>query len=107
MTAPMIGNYGINQEDMESGKASVAGVVVRELAREASSWRATGPLREWLEGYGVAVVSEVDTRRLTRHIREKGAMQGVHRDRRRAVRRGAPGRSPRRRAWKDSTSPRA
>jgi len=77
MTAPMIGNYGINPEDMESGKVSVAGVVVRELAREASSWRASGPLREWLEGYGVAVVSEVDTRRLTRHIREKGAMQGV------------------------------
>ena len=77
MTAPMIGNYGINEEDVESARPSVAGVVVRELAREASSWRATGPLREWLEGYRIPIISEVDTRRLTRHIREKGAMQGV------------------------------
>jgi len=77
MTAPMIGNYGINQEDLESKKPMVAGVVVRELSREASSWRATGPLGPWLGGHGIAIVSEVDTRRLTRHIREKGAMQGV------------------------------
>jgi carbamoyl-phosphate synthase small subunit len=77
MTAPMIGNYGINQEDLESAKPMVAGVVVRELSREASSWRATGELGPWLGGHGIAVVSEVDTRRLTRHIREKGAMQGV------------------------------
>jgi carbamoyl-phosphate synthase small subunit len=77
MTAPMIGNYGINQEDLESKRPMVAGVVVRELSRETSSWRASGPLAEWLDGYGIAVVSEVDTRRLTRHIREKGAMQGV------------------------------
>ena len=77
MTAPMIGNYGVNEEDVESSRPSVAGVVVRELAREASSWRATGPLGEWLAGYRIPIVSEVDTRRLTRHIREKGAMQGV------------------------------
>ncbi len=77
MTAPMIGNYGINQEDLESRKPMVAGVVVRELSREASSWRATGALDEWLGGFGIPVVSEVDTRRLTRHIRERGAMQGV------------------------------
>jgi len=77
MTAPMIGNYGINPEDLESRKPMVAGVVVRELSREASNWRATGPLGGWLGGFGIAIVSEVDTRRLTRHIREKGAMQGV------------------------------
>jgi carbamoyl-phosphate synthase small subunit len=77
MTAPMIGNYGINPEDLESKRPMVAGVVVRELSRQASSWRATGPLGEWLDGFGIAVVSEVDTRRLTRHIREQGAMQGV------------------------------
>jgi carbamoyl-phosphate synthase small subunit len=77
MTAPMIGNYGINQDDLESGKPMVAGVVVRELSREASSWRATGTLDQWLRGYRIPVVSEVDTRRLTRHIRERGAMQGV------------------------------
>ncbi len=77
MTAPMIGNYGINQEDLESPKPKVAGVVVRELSRHASSWRATGVLDEWLGGAGIPIVSEVDTRRLTRHIRERGAMQGV------------------------------
>jgi carbamoyl-phosphate synthase small subunit len=77
MTAPMIGNYGINEEDLESKRPMVAGVVVRELSAEASSWRATGPLGGWLDGFGIAILSEVDTRRLTRHIREKGAMQGV------------------------------
>ena len=77
MTAPMIGNYGINTEDLESARPTVAGVVVRELSRLASSWRATGTLDEWLASSGIPVVSEVDTRRLTRHIREKGAMRGV------------------------------
>ncbi len=77
MTAPMIGNYGINQEDLESKRPMVAGVVVRELSREASSWRATGTLDGWLGGHRVPILSEVDTRRLTRHIREQGAMQGV------------------------------
>jgi carbamoyl-phosphate synthase small subunit len=77
MTAPMIGNYGINQEDLESKGPAVAGVVVRELSRMASSWRATGTLEPWLRGFGIAVLSEVDTRRLTRHLRERGAMQGV------------------------------
>ncbi len=77
MTAPMIGNYGINQEDLESRRPMVAGVIVRELSREASSWRATGTLDAWLREFGIPIVTEVDTRRLTRHIREKGAMQGV------------------------------
>ncbi len=77
MTAPMIGNYGINQEDLESQRPMVAGVVVRELSRLASSWRATGTLDRWLGESGIPIVTEVDTRRLTRHIREKGAMQGV------------------------------
>jgi carbamoyl-phosphate synthase small subunit len=77
MTAPMIGNYGINDEDLESQAPTVAGVVVRELSREASSWRATGTLDGWLSGHAIPIVTEVDTRRLTRHIREKGAMQGV------------------------------
>ena len=77
MTAPMIGNYGINGEDLESKGPQVAGVVVRELSREASSWRATGTLDAWLGAARVPIVSEVDTRRLTRHIREKGAMRGV------------------------------
>jgi carbamoyl-phosphate synthase small subunit len=77
MTAPMIGNYGINEEDLESARPMVAGVVVRELSERASSWRATGGLGDWLVERGIPIVSDVDTRRLTRHIREQGAMRGV------------------------------
>ena len=77
MTAPMIGNYGVNDEDLESAGPKVAGVVVRELSQRASSWRATGALGDWLAERGIPVVTGVDTRRLTRHIRERGAMRGV------------------------------
>jgi carbamoyl-phosphate synthase small subunit len=77
MTAPMIGNYGINQEDMESERPQVSGVVVRELSRHPSNWRSTRSLDEWLAGAGIPVIEGVDTRRLTRHIRERGAMRGV------------------------------
>ena len=77
MTAPMIGNYGINDEDLESARPMVAGVVVRELSHRASNWRATGVLDGWLAERCIPIVSDVDTRRLTRHIRDKGAMRGV------------------------------
>jgi carbamoyl-phosphate synthase small subunit len=77
MTAPMIGNYGVNREDMESSRPQVTGVVVRELARRSSNWRAKKELGAWLGEYGVPVIEGVDTRRLTRHIRERGAMRGV------------------------------
>ena len=77
MTAPMIGTYGVNPEDMESERPQVAGVVVRELSRQTSNWRATEPLEAWLARHAVPVIEGVDTRRLTRHIRERGAMRGV------------------------------
>jgi carbamoyl-phosphate synthase small subunit len=77
MTAPMIGNYGINADDVESDRPRVAGVVVRELSARASNWRATGNLLDWLTTAKVPIVSEVDTRQITRHIRDKGAMRGV------------------------------
>jgi carbamoyl-phosphate synthase small subunit len=77
MTATMIGNYGVNLEDMESARPQVRGVVVRELSRSYSNWRATGSLADWLAAHGVPVIEGVDTRRLTRHIRERGAMRGV------------------------------
>ncbi len=77
MTAPMIGNYGVNGEDLESQGPMVAGVVVRELSERASSWRSTGTLGAWLTEHGIPIVTGVDTRRLTRHIRERGAMRGV------------------------------
>ena len=77
MTAPMIGNYGINPEDVESDRPRVAGVVVRELSVQPSNWRATGPLLEWLSEARVPLITDVDTRQLTRHIRSKGAMRGA------------------------------
>jgi carbamoyl-phosphate synthase small subunit len=77
MTAPMIGNYGVNEEDMESPHPQVSGVVVRELSRHSSNWRATRSLDDWLGSAGVPVLENVDTRRLTRHLRERGAMRGV------------------------------
>jgi len=77
MTAPMIGNYGVNEEDMESARPQVTGVVVRELSRYPSSWRATSSLDEWLEAAGVPVLEGIDTRRLTRHLRQGGAMRGA------------------------------
>ena len=77
MTAPEIGNYGINTEDPESASPQVAGVIVRELSRSYSNWRATGGLEEWLGEAGVPVLVGVDTRRLTRHLRSAGVMRGV------------------------------
>jgi carbamoyl-phosphate synthase small subunit len=77
MTAPMIGNYGINREDVESDRPRVAGVVVRELSSRPSNWRATGSLSDWLAEARVPLVADVDTRRLTRYIRSRGAMCGV------------------------------
>ena len=77
MTAPMIGNYGVNEEDPESGGIQVAGVVVRELSAGYSSWRATSDLESWLTRAQVPVLGDVDTRRLTRHLRTAGVMRGV------------------------------
>jgi carbamoyl-phosphate synthase small subunit len=79
MTAPMIGNYGVNSADPESGAGSpqVAGVVVRELSRSYSNWRAQGDLGTWLLEAQVPLLEGVDTRQLTRHLRSAGAMLGV------------------------------
>jgi carbamoyl-phosphate synthase small subunit len=77
MTAPMIGNYGVNDADPESGQPQVAGVVVRELSRGYSNWRATAGLPEWLAASNIPVLEEVDTRRVTRHLRTVGVMRGV------------------------------
>ena len=77
MTAPMIGNYGINDEDPESAHPQVAAVVVRELSPSYSNWRANGDLAGWLAAADVPVLADVDTRRLTRHLRSAGVMRGV------------------------------
>ncbi|NUO64462.1 MAG: glutamine-hydrolyzing carbamoyl-phosphate synthase small subunit [Gemmatimonadaceae bacterium] len=77
MTAPMIGNYGINTEDPESERPQVSGVVVREISETFSNWRASGDLVGWLRDAQVPVLEGVDTRRLTKHLRTAGVMQGV------------------------------
>jgi carbamoyl-phosphate synthase small subunit len=74
-TAPHIGNTGVNDEDDESDRIWVAGYVVRDPARRASSWRATGELEDRLRREGVVGICGVDTRALTRHLRERGAMR--------------------------------
>ncbi|MEU9077500.1 glutamine-hydrolyzing carbamoyl-phosphate synthase small subunit [Kitasatospora sp. NPDC004745] len=75
MTAPQIGNTGWNDEDDESKQIWVAGYVVRDPARVASNWRSTRSLDEELVRQGVVGISGIDTRALTRHLRERGAMR--------------------------------
>jgi carbamoyl-phosphate synthase small subunit len=77
MTAPMIGNYGVNHEDPESSRPQIAGVIVRELSRSYSSWRAEGDLLSWLTAANIPLIDGVDTRRLTRHLRSAGVMRGA------------------------------
>nr|WP_207619282.1 glutamine-hydrolyzing carbamoyl-phosphate synthase small subunit [Nocardioides sp. IC4_145] len=75
MTAPHVGNTGINDEDPESRRIWVAGYVVRDPARVPSSWRSRRTLDDELREQGVVGISGVDTRALTRHLRERGAMR--------------------------------
>ncbi|WP_171172208.1 glutamine-hydrolyzing carbamoyl-phosphate synthase small subunit [Streptomyces sp. I05A-00742] len=75
MTAPHVGNTGVNDEDPESGRIWVAGYVVRDPARTPSNWRSRRSLDEELRKQGVVGISGIDTRALTRHLRERGAMR--------------------------------
>ncbi|MCI0662596.1 MAG: glutamine-hydrolyzing carbamoyl-phosphate synthase small subunit, partial [Acidobacteria bacterium] len=75
MTYPLIGNYGVNTEDVESRRPFVEGFVVREYSEISSNWRAGMSLDEYLKRHGIVGISEIDTRALVRHIREKGAMR--------------------------------
>jgi carbamoyl-phosphate synthase small subunit len=75
MTAPHVGNTGMNDEDPESGRIWVSGYVVRDPARIPSNWRSRRSLEEDLSAQGVVGISGVDTRALTRHLRERGAMR--------------------------------
>jgi len=77
MTSPHIGNYGVNALDAESDGVQVAGLVVREVSRVASNQRATGTLPEYLQQAGVPAITGVDTRALTRKIRDAGAIMGA------------------------------
>jgi carbamoyl-phosphate synthase small subunit len=75
MTAPHIGNTGVNDEDDESGRIWVAGYAVRDPARTPSNWRASGSLSDRLREEGIVGIAGIDTRALTRHLRERGAMR--------------------------------
>ena len=75
MTAPHIGNTGVNDEDPESSRIWVSGYVVRDPSRISSNWRATRGLEDQLREQGIVGISGIDTRALTRHLRERGAMR--------------------------------
>ena len=75
MTAPHVGNTGMNDEDEESRRIWVSGFVVRDPSRIASNWRSQRTLNDELERNGVVGVSDIDTRALTRHLRDRGAMR--------------------------------
>jgi len=77
MTYPLIGNYGINSEDIESRKIFLEGFVVKEASRIASNWRSEKTLHEYLKENSIIGVEGVDTRALTRHIRLQGAMRAM------------------------------
>jgi carbamoyl-phosphate synthase small subunit len=79
MTAPQIGNTGINAEDPESvdSKPQAAGFIIRDASPVVSSWRSQESLDEYLARHGVVAISDVDTRRLTRHLRDNGSQNGA------------------------------
>lgn len=77
MTYPLIGNYGINPEDIESASIHVAAFIVREYQDFPSNYRSTSTLAEYLKSYGVMGIDELDTRALTKHLRTNGALRGV------------------------------
>ncbi len=76
-TNPLIGNYGVNDDDIESNSPQIAGLVVREISKFYSNWRAMDSLENYLKKHGIIGISNVDTRFLVRRIRDKGAMRGV------------------------------
>lgn len=76
LTYPHIGNTGVNNEDVESGRVWAAGLVIRDLPLTVSNWRCEKPLDQYLRENGVVGIAEIDTRRLTRILREKGALNG-------------------------------
>ncbi len=77
MTCPMMGNYGVCPEDVESDRIQAAALIVREYVDVPSNWRSTGTLADYLKKQGVLGIEDLDTRALTRHIRNAGAMRAV------------------------------
>ena len=77
MTSPHIGNYGITEEDEESSKIQVSGFAIKEESIAPSNWRSAGSLNEYLNKNKIVGIQNIDTRSLTRHIRDQGAMNGI------------------------------
>ncbi|MGQ4807929.1 Carbamoyl-phosphate synthase small chain [Candidatus Entotheonellaceae bacterium PAL068K] len=77
MTYPLIGNYGVNDEDFESPIPWVEGFIVKECSPVVSNWRARRSLPEFLQAYGIVGIAGIDTRALTRHLRDVGAQEGI------------------------------
>jgi carbamoyl-phosphate synthase small subunit len=76
MTYPLIGNYGVNQQDVESWRPHAAGFVIRELSPVVSNWRADASLSDYLAQYGIPGIQGIDTRALTKRLRVRGALNG-------------------------------
>ena len=97
LTYPHIGNVGVNREDEEAGRIFASGLVVRDLPLRSSNWRAETSLEDYLHQRGVVAIAGIDTRRLTRILRDKGAQNGciqaddIDADRALAAARGFPG----------------
>ena len=77
MTYPLIGNYGVNLEDIESAKPQVKGFIVREMCKTPSNWRSLETLSEYLDRNGIIGIEGIDTRALTRILRDAGTMKGI------------------------------
>jgi len=77
MTYPMMGNYGVNVEDIESSGIQVEGFIVKEYHRRPSNWRAQGDLADYLRAAGKLGVEGLDTRAITKRLRQVGAMRGI------------------------------
>jgi len=77
MTYPLIGNYGVNDDDVESKGPKVEGFIAREFSRISSNYRATGDLLSYFTKHNILAIEEIDTRALTKHLRVRGAMKGI------------------------------
>ena len=77
LTYPHIGNYGVNPEDIEAEQVHAAGLIIKDLPLLASNFRATQTLPEYLRGAGTVAIANIDTRKLTRHLRSRGAQNGA------------------------------
>jgi len=76
LTSPHVGNTGCNAPDEESGKVQAAGLIVRDVPRLASNWRSTESLQDYLKRHGIVAIADIDTRKLTRILRDRGAQHG-------------------------------